>query len=59
MVDITMCDQKECPKFSDCYRAQAEPNKFRQSYFNGGLIIDEDGCEYFIKMLQTTPDELK
>lgn len=49
MADITMCVQKNCPKFSECYRAQAKPNEYRQSYFNGGLIIN-DGCEYLILM---------
>lgn len=58
MVDIAMCEKSDCSKFSECYRAQAKPSEYRQSYFNGGIVGD-DGCEYFIKMLQTSPDELK
>ena len=58
MVDIAMCDSKECPKFVECYRAQAKPSEYRQSYFTG-LNFDENGCIYFIKMLQSSPDELK
>lgn len=58
MVDISMCVQNECPKFGECYRAQAKPSEYRQSYFTG-LNFDEDGCVYLIKMLQTSPDELK
>lgn len=34
MPDIAMCTKEDCPSFSHCYRAQARPNKHRQSYMN-------------------------
>lgn len=33
MADITMCEDKECSKAKECYRFNAVPNKWRQSYF--------------------------
>lgn len=33
MADITMCQDKMCPLYTKCYRAQAIPNPYRQSYF--------------------------
>lgn len=33
MADITMCQDKACPERSNCYRAQAKPSEYRQSYF--------------------------
>lgn len=47
MADITMCRGDGCPKAENCYRYNAQPNEFHQSYFM--LVpIEEDGtCEYF------------
>lgn len=33
MADITMCDNKECPRRDSCYRFTAVPNPYRQSYW--------------------------
>jgi hypothetical protein len=33
MADITMCQDKECPKKEQCYRYTAPANPYRQSYF--------------------------
>lgn len=30
--DITMCSNTTCPLKKNCYRSQAIPNKYRQSY---------------------------
>jgi len=34
MADIAMCSKGDCPSFSQCNRAQAIPNEFRQSYMD-------------------------
>jgi hypothetical protein len=51
MVDRTLCANSECQKFTECYRSQAKPNN-EQYYFNGGLIIDENGCEYHVPFVR-------
>jgi hypothetical protein len=33
MADITMCEGTNCPLRHNCYRVNAIPNEFRQSYF--------------------------
>ena len=33
MSDIAMCKGTGCPLASSCYRYNAEPNPYRQSYF--------------------------
>ena len=45
MADITMCSGLKCPLKSNCYRALAIPNEFRQSYFLA-LPFDGEGCKY-------------
>lgn len=44
MLDITMCDNKECNKKETCYRYTAKPHEYWQSYctFMGGK-----DCEYY------------
>ena len=32
MPDISMCLNKQCPLFAQCYRAQARANPYRQCY---------------------------
>ncbi len=47
MADISMCIKEDCPSFKGCYRAQATPNPYRQSY----ALFDnksEDFCDMFI-----------
>lgn len=46
MPDISMCDNKSCKKFLECYRAQATPSKYRQAYTTFGSE-GCDGCEDF------------
>ena len=45
MADITMCQNSQCPLFDSCYRAQAKPSQYRQSYavFEGG-----ENCDSYI-----------
>jgi len=45
MADIAMCEKSDCPSFKECYRAQAKPNEYRQSYMdfdNAGEICCDD-----------------
>lgn len=46
MPDIVMCQNKDCPYASKCYRQMAEPNSYRQaySYFEPN---DKGECEWF------------
>lgn len=46
MPDISMCNDYSCPDFDRCYRAQAKPNPYRQSYFMESPR-KMDGCDYF------------
>jgi len=41
MADISMCSKSDCPSFENCYRAQAAPNQYRQSY----MAFDNNGAE--------------
>ena len=44
MPDISMCQNKSCPKKCMCYRFTAKPSEYWQSYgaFDGG-----EDCKYF------------
>lgn len=48
MPDITMCQPINCKHQADCYRAVAEPNHYRQSYFiqEPYNLVTKD-CEYY------------
>jgi len=52
MPDISMCNDYSCPQFDKCYRAQAKPNEYRQSYFKDSPR-DKDGCNYFWPLEET------
>lgn len=47
MPDITMCNNNECILNSDCYRYNAEPNPYWQSwsYFEPS----GENCDYYIE----------
>lgn len=49
MADIAMCLNRQCPKFSACYRAQAEASRW-QSFSNFSYEVGVNGvvCESFI-----------
>lgn len=54
MPDITMCLSESCPYKNKCYRAQANPNPYYQSYSNFEYVCNkESGFEDFIKMSKT------
>jgi len=42
MPDISMCNKSDCPSYTSCYRAQAEPNIGWQTY----SVFDNKGAEY-------------
>jgi hypothetical protein len=46
MADITMCEDKECPKKESCYRYTAPASPYRQSYFWSSPRVEEE-CESF------------
>jgi hypothetical protein len=52
MPDISMCNDYSCPKFDQCYRAQAKPSEYRQSYFMESPR-SMDGCQYFSPLEET------
>jgi len=40
-----MCDNKQCPQFQSCYRAQAKPDEYAQSYAE--FKFDMGFCDYY------------
>ena len=53
MPDISMCDKKDCPSYTSCYRAQAEPNEYRQVYSD----FDNEGAEYCMAYIEIEDNE--
>ena len=52
MADISMCKDEKCFNYTRCYRAQAEPNPYWQSYFvNSPKSMD--GCQFYWPMEET------
>lgn len=52
MPDIIMCTNIECPLKNDCYRFNAIPNGFRQSYDQFEPILNDElkvECEHYIE----------
>ena len=50
MVDISMCLNYWCPHKDTCYRYQAKPNEYWQSY--SSFTPDENGiCMYYIEYI--------
>jgi len=48
MADITMCNDKECPKQQQCYRAQAPVTPHWQAYFvNSPRDKETNECKEF------------
>ena len=45
-MDMALCLNHNCPLSYCCYRYQAPPHPYRQSY--GDFKYDENGCEYYI-----------
>ena len=47
MPDISMCSDDACPSASKCYRHEAEPNPYRQSYMDWNRTPGADRCYGF------------
>jgi hypothetical protein len=47
MADITMCEDKECPKKESCLRYTATANPYRQSYFCSSPRVEGEECVWF------------
>lgn len=47
MPDITMCRGDLCGRRETCYRFNATPNEFRQSYFVKVPLKESGDCEYY------------
>ena len=57
MPDISMCQNKGCPLSSTCYRFQAVPSEYRQTYAQFEFRKDVDGipiCDDYIYDPKTT-----
>ena len=53
MPDITMCANKYCSLRDKCYRAQAVPDSYYQSYAEFKPVRHDDGrvgCEHFVEV---------
>lgn len=50
MPDISMCDNKACPSFEKCYRAQADPSPRRQSFGSFKPKQGHDRCDDFVEI---------
>ena len=48
MSDISMCQQSGCPKSWECWRYNAPPDKYRQSYISPEFT--DNGCNMFWDM---------
>lgn len=48
MADITMCDDKDCPMRTKCYRFTAPVNQWRQSYFMSTPRKEFEACEEYV-----------
>jgi hypothetical protein len=47
MADITMCKGGENNKCNTCYRKQAVPNEYRQSYFIQSPMLNDGTCSEY------------
>jgi hypothetical protein len=50
-MDISKCENKDCPLSVKCLRFTCKPNEYRQSYakFEPKIINGKVKCDYFIK----------
>lgn len=50
VADISMCQNKKCKDKDTCYRFNAVPEKYYQSYMLIEGTKDKNKCEYYWKM---------
>jgi len=59
MPDITMCRGEDCPIQKECYRHEATPSEYRQSYFVISPYDKETkSCDHYNQM-KKKPDDPK
>jgi len=46
-MDITMCQDNNCPNKEKCLRFKGEPNKYHQSYFLESPLKSDNTCEFY------------
>ena len=59
MADITMCINTECPKSNSCYRVQAKPDDYLQSYSNFEYCNKSSDFEDYIPIKKDIENYLK
>lgn len=59
MPDISMCANKECPLKKTCYRYNATPSEFRQSYAKFEYDKDTNSCDYYVKDVKNGKDNTR
>ena len=47
MVDIAVCDRRDCPKKDTCFRYLAERDEYRQSKLDINSLSPPKNCEYY------------
>lgn len=53
MADIAMCDNQNCKRRKECYRAKATPSAWQSwAIFDDGC--NGYGCDYFIQYVEHT-----
>ena len=51
MVDIAVCDRRDCPKKDTCFRYLAERDEYRQSKLDINSFLDDDKDVYTFEAL--------
>ena len=47
MVDIAVCNRRDCPKKDRCFRYLAQRDEYRQSQLDIDKLNLKNGCEYY------------
>lgn len=47
MVDIAVCDRRDCPKKDSCFRYLAERDEYWQSVLDNKQLNISDGCDMY------------
>lgn len=47
MVDIAVCNRRDCPKKNSCFRYLAERDEYRQSFIDNNKLNVSKGCDMY------------
>lgn len=47
MVDIAVCDRRDCPRKDNCFRYLAERDEYGQSHLVMNNLKVDDNCKYY------------